>query len=128
MLSVQLAAQSDSLPEERSDRDLLLHLIAAHHGHARPFAPVVIDEELPSIKVGGIFLSHDQRNSLLPPHRIDSGLAERFWKLTRRYGWWGLAYLESTLRLADQQASAAEDAGKYEDESINAQETVEATI
>lgn len=110
MLSVQLAACSDGLPEDTIARDLVLHLIAAHHGRARPFAPVVHDEELPAVAVNGHRLSHEQRKQLVPPHRLDSGIAERFWSLTRRFGWWGLAYLEAVLRLADQQVSAAENA------------------
>jgi hypothetical protein len=49
-----------------------------------------------------------------PPHRLDFGIPHRFWVLTRHFGWWGLAYLESVLRLADQQASSAEDSGELE--------------
>ncbi len=110
MLSLQIAERIDALPAEHGHRDLILHLIAAHHGYARPFAPVSIDDEPPDVHVAGVgFRGEDRRRS--PPHRIDSGIAERFWALTRRYGWWGLAYLEAVLRLADQQASADEDAG-----------------
>jgi CRISPR-associated endonuclease/helicase Cas3 len=116
MLSVQLAEQSVELKNNKTERDLILHLIAAHHGYARPFAPVVLDDELPAVEFDGIRLSHEQRVALIPSHRLDSSIAERFWLLTRRFGWWGLAYLEAVVRLADQQASAAEDAGKYDNE------------
>ncbi|WP_165221135.1 type I-G CRISPR-associated helicase/endonuclease Cas3g [Aquisphaera insulae] len=107
MLSLQLS-ELDSRLEDREHRDLILHLIAAHHGHGRPFAPVVADEETPAIELHGVTLSSDLRQQS-PPHHAGSGVAERFWALTRRHGWWGLAYLESLIRLADQQASAAED-------------------
>ncbi|MBS3821040.1 MAG: CRISPR-associated endonuclease Cas3'', partial [Phycisphaerae bacterium] len=119
MLSVQLAELSAKLPDDAGLRDLILHLVAAHHGRARPFAPVVQDDELPAVEVNGVALSQEQRRQLTPAHRLDSGIAERFWTLTRRFGWWGLAYLEAVLRLADQQASAAEDAGKYDNEQAN---------
>jgi len=115
MLSVQLAERAGlNLGNDASQRDFILHLVAAHHGHARPFAPVVMDDELPPVELENISLSHEQRAQLIPAHRLDSGVAGRFWSLTRRFGWWGLAYLEAVLRLADQQASAAEEAGKYD--------------
>jgi len=118
MLSVQLAESAGvNLGNDANQRDLVLHLIAAHHGYARPFAPVVRDDELPPVQVENITLSHDQRAELIPAHRLDSGIAERFWSLTRRFGWWGLAYLEAVFRLADQRASAAEEAGKYDNVS-----------
>jgi CRISPR-associated endonuclease/helicase Cas3 len=111
MLSVELINSGSIEIDAAINRDLLLHLIAAHHGHARPFAPVVIDQaddESRSIAVNGVSINSDSRRKWTPSHRLDSGIAERFWKLTREYGWWGLAWRESVLRLADQQASAAE--------------------
>ncbi len=122
MLSLQLAEQAAPLPLGALSRDLTLHLIAAHHGYARPFAPVAIDDELVSVKVENIELSHEQRSALPPPHRLDSGIADRFWRLTREYGWWGLAYLETVLRLADWQASADEMAGRYQGEKVATRE------
>ena len=126
MLSVQLVEQSD-LSKQAADRlELVLHLIAAHHGYARPLAPVVIDDECPEVAVEGVTLTNQQRSNC-PPHRVDSGIAERFWNLTRRYGWWGLAYLEAVLRLADQQASANEDEGRFDSaNSSNQNELMEA--
>lgn len=113
MLSVQLAERSDRLPADPKDRDLVLHLIAAHHGFARPFAPVTLDATPPDVRLGQVTLTGPERRAA-PPDRIDSGIAERFWTQTRRFGWWGLAYLEACLRLADQQASQKEAEGFFD--------------
>ncbi len=112
MLSVQLAEQAPESSDDPLLRDLVFHLIAAHHGYARPFAPVVVDDDPPDMDVEGLSLTTADRLSR-PLHRLDSGVAERFWTLTRRFGWWGLAYIESVLRLADQQASAAEESSTF---------------
>lgn len=110
MLSTQLAELYAPLPTNDEDADLILHLIASHHGHARPFAPVSLDPTPPGIsgRLGSkqVDLGAERRGALVEPHRIDSGLSDRFWRMTRRYGWWGLAYLEAIVRLADWYGSA----------------------
>jgi len=105
MLSTQLAQRFASLPGDPAQVALVLHLIASHHGRARPLAPICIDTNPVAIEgsIDGtsINLPEKKRAALTPSHHINSGLAERFWELTRRHGWWGLAYLEANLRLAD---------------------------
>lgn len=72
-------------------RDLVLHVLAAHHGYARPcFEKRAYD-----------------RNHLTNSARITLESAQRFARLHERYGPWGLAYLESILRAADGMVSAA---------------------
>lgn len=119
MLSVQLAERNGQLPADKTTRDLALHVIAAHHGYARPFAPVILDDDPPDVSVEDLTIVAAERLAC-PSHRLDSGITERFWSLTRCFGWWGLAYLEAMLRLADQQASADEDAGKFDREAARA--------
>ena len=110
MLSAQFAERSAHLDKCKTDVELVLHLIASHHGYARPFAPVNDDPTPPSVSgqlVGAsLEISADERAAMPAPHRIDSGIADRFWRMNRRYGWWGLAYLEAILRLADWYGSA----------------------
>jgi CRISPR-associated endonuclease/helicase Cas3 len=124
LLSVRLAESAPALLPDDSDlRDLVLHLIASHHGHCRPFAPVAFDEKPMPVAWAPARLGKfiDLRFGSSSDHgleRLDSGVAERFWRLTRRYGWWGLAWLEAILRLADHRRSEAEAEGKTnEDES-----------
>jgi len=109
MLSLQLGERFCQVGLSPEERDLLLHLVASHHGHARPLAPVCEDDNPPTIagnlNFGELVLSAEERRTLVAPHRLDSGIADRFWSLTRRYGWWGLAYHEAILRLADWYAS-----------------------
>ena len=69
-------------------QDLVLHLVASHHGWARP----IISAE-----------GCDQPPSLLEKRRFNVAL--RFARLTQRWGPWGLAWWEALLRSADQRAS-----------------------
>jgi len=109
LLSVRLAESApELLPDDSDMRDLVLHLIATHHGHCRPFAPVVFDEAAPTVHytINGIQTKWSGPTAL---ERLDSGVAERYWRLVRRYGWWGLAWLEALLRLADHRRSEWEE-------------------
>lgn len=102
ILSLQFAEKSPDVQHKL--RDLILHIIASHHGCCRPLAPVAIDEKPPCVAFHGLEVCEQERVDN-PPHRIGSGVSDRFWTLTREYGWWGLAYLEAMLRLADWLAS-----------------------
>jgi CRISPR-associated endonuclease/helicase Cas3 len=71
------------------DQDFVLHVIAAHHGFARP--------------VIGTSGCDDA-----PPSMVEErarAVALRFARLSRRWGPWGLAWWEALLRSADQTAS-----------------------
>ncbi len=105
VLSAQMA---EKLAPDASgiDLELLLHLVASHHGYCRAFPPVCHDPEPPPLEGPlppgtAVETAANLRPFATPPHRLDSGFAERFWSLNRRFGWWGLAYLEAIFRLAD---------------------------
>jgi CRISPR-associated endonuclease/helicase Cas3 len=73
-------------------RDLCLHMIAAHHGRARPLMPTSGADAPPSVL--------EQRAQ---------EIALRFSRLGQQWGSWGLAWWEALLRAADQKASRDND-------------------
>jgi CRISPR-associated endonuclease/helicase Cas3 len=85
------SADFNALPE--SWQEVVLHLVVAHHGRARPL-----------IETRGC---DDGPPSMLEERA--RAVALRFARLQKRWGPWGLAWLESLLRAADQQASRDND-------------------
>ena len=74
--------------------DLALHLIAAHHGNARPTIDVDGYDDAPPSTTGA---------------RAQE-IAARFARLQRQWGPWGLAWWEALLRAADHSASRKHEA------------------
>ena len=108
--SVAMIESNCAALESARDRDLVLHLIGTHHGHGRPLLPVVEDPEPQTLDY--IFNCHALRTSsdlVESPLALD--MADRFWRLLERYGYYGLAWLEAILRLADHRRSEEEEAG-----------------
>lgn len=119
LLSVALAAQ-------HTDDDLLLHLLATHHGSARPFVNPIHDVD-DSINTAidreflGTTFTADTCTQDLPARNAE--LAHRFWRIVRKHGWWGAAYHEAILRLADHAQSRDEQERDWESKD-SASETV----
>lgn len=108
--SVALLERADHVLSRAHDRELVLHLVGSHHGWCRPFAPVVEDEapvEV-SLAIEGTVVTTSSRHGL---DDIGAGIADRYWTLVQRYGWYGLAWLEAILRLADHRRSEEEQRG-----------------
>lgn len=108
LVSIALMTASEpALREKPRDWELVLHLVASHHGHCRPLAPTIDDPKPVVVEFNGpegtVQAGSDHQLA-----RLDSGVSQRFWRLVRRYGWHGLAWLEAILRLADHRQSEAE--------------------
>jgi CRISPR-associated endonuclease/helicase Cas3 len=83
-------ANTDEALNAHPHRDLILHLIAAHHGYARPHFPArAFDRNLPRALA----------------QKLMEEAMQRFSRLQRQYGWWQLAYLEAIVKAADALAS-----------------------
>jgi CRISPR-associated endonuclease/helicase Cas3 len=136
LLSVRLIECATEWLSQAHDPELVLHLVAAHHGSCRPFAPVVNDlTAITLIQQFDLKLIANLIDLPIPakatvnadevlPTRLEqvaSGVTERFWTLVRRYGWWGLAWLETHPILADRCES------QREQEAVESGEESEAT-
>jgi CRISPR-associated endonuclease/helicase Cas3 len=89
---LDVAKTAEFLAHAPEAQDLALHLIAAHHGRGRPhFTPKEAFDP-----------RHPESTSAAVVREVPSIYA----RLQKRYGRWGLAYLESLLRAADWAASA----------------------
>ncbi len=103
-------AMIESVAKELSVRDaeLVLHLVASHHGFCRPFAPAFDEPDDIHVEVNSGIVGQALHTTTLAASklaRLDAGVADRYWSLLRRYGWLGLPYLEAILRLADHRRS-----------------------
>lgn len=85
------------------DKGLILHLVASHHGCSRPLLPPIADPDPVTIEVA---LDDGQHARLNSADTIDWDAPLRFAELSRCYGRWGLALLETVVRLADIWCSA----------------------
>lgn len=96
-LSAQVAGlQADGCRHD-IDADLVIHLVAAHHGRSRPLLPAITDPDpcLVPVTISG------STRQLSTAATVDWDAPRRFAELNRRYGRWGLALLETIVRLAD---------------------------
>lgn len=78
------------------ERELLLHLIAAHHGWARPHFER---------------RAWDHTRTTVDNEQATEEVLRRFGRLQQRFGRWGLAWLEALLRCADSAASEPQETG-----------------
>lgn len=97
--SVALLMRHPHLLRAVDDADLATYLIGAHHGRGRAWMPDCADEGTAfRLDLDGEALAFDGAPRL---GALETGWPGLFWRLNRRYGAWGLAYLEAVLRLAD---------------------------
>ena len=105
--SVAMVESNPDILALAHDKDLVLHLVGTHHGYGRPLPPIIEDAEPHTLSY--TFDGHSmEANSDLVESTLALDMADRFWHLLQRYGYYGLAWLEAILRLADHRQSEEE--------------------
>lgn len=104
--SLAMVQSNPAVLGQAHDPELVLHLIGTHHGYGRPLLPIQED-------LSPQLLQYTWHEHVLTAESnwVDTSLApdmaDRFWRLIRKYGYYGLAWLETILRLADHRESEA---------------------
>lgn len=101
-------AAVDPVIAEGIDVELVVHLVATHHGRGRPVLPPAVDAhpvDVAATLPGSAVTATVRSDEVV----LDWDGPARFERLGRRYGWWGLALLETVVRLADIECSEGYD-------------------
>ncbi len=105
-LSGALLSKLDPADFPGVDLDLVRYLAGTSHGRGRPFFLAAPGPHgVVEAPWNGRLLQAEARHGL---DSLDSGWCELWHSLADRYGLWGLAWLESILRLADHRVSSEE--------------------
>lgn len=107
LMSLAMAQEPGGWTSAANDPELVRFLVASHHGFGRyRFDPCLdLAPETVRFAIDGAEVSASSDHGLL---RLDTGVPDLFWLLVRRYGWFGLTWLEMILRLADHERSRQE--------------------
>ena len=104
--SLAMVQSDQAVLGQAHDPELVLHLIGTHHGYGRPLLP--IQEDIPPQSLEHTWHEHVlTAESNWVDTSLASDMADRFWRLVKKYGYYGLAWLETILRLADHRESEA---------------------
>jgi CRISPR-associated endonuclease/helicase Cas3 len=104
---------SAALLSGMSDDSLLLHLIATHHGNGRPFADPVSENDAAGAPCRQQLFGLKPDSCVQDISTWNAELLQRFWRVVRKFGWWGIAYREAVFRLADHAESREEQEGSW---------------
>lgn len=107
LISLRLAERWIEQVDASLDADLVLHLVASHHGWGRPsFRPVADPAPPPEVRwrAGGVEVACCADLSFL-----ETDQPSRFRRLCERYGLWGVALLEALVRQSDHALSGMAD-------------------
>ena len=106
-LSVELIIHY-GLHQTANDTELVEHLVASHHGWARPFIRAAQGTACLRDRLFNLDFMTDLA------HEEAERAPTRFRSVQQRFGWLGLSWLEAIVQLSDHRQSEAEQLGKIE--------------